>query len=228
MENLPSYVSLVFVFTVLLTAYFFYRAADNSQIFLILVLSWAVFQSLLGISGFYKNTSGIPPRIPLLFLPPIILIILCFITSSGKKFIDHLNIKTLTLLHIIRLPVEIVLFLLFLNKSVPELITFEGRNFDIFSGLSALIIYDFAFVKKNWTKNLLLIWNFICLGLLLNVITYALLSARTPIQKFGFDQPNIAVQYFPFVFLPSVVVPLVLFAHLAAIRQILLNKIPLI
>jgi hypothetical protein len=41
-----------------------------------------------------------------------------------------------------------------------------------------------------------------------------------PFQQFAFDQPNIAVLYFPFIWLPSCVVPLVLLSHLAAIRQL--------
>jgi hypothetical protein len=41
------------------------------------------------------------------------------------------------------------------------------------------------------------------------------------LQQFAITQPNIAVQYFPFNWLPSVVVPLVLFSHLASIQQLL-------
>jgi hypothetical protein len=68
-----------------------------------------------------------------------------------------------------------------------------------------------------------LLWNLVCLGLLLNIILNAVLSAPVPFQKFAFDQPNIAVLYFPFVWLPSCVVPLVLLSHLAAIRKLYIN-----
>ncbi|HQW96450.1 MAG TPA: hypothetical protein PLU58_11640, partial [Saprospiraceae bacterium] len=68
--------------------------------------------------------------------------------------------------------------------------------------------------------------NILCSGLLLNVVVIALLSAQTPFQKLAFDQPNIGVTFFPFVWLPSVVVPIVLIGHLAAIRQLLkMNRI---
>jgi hypothetical protein len=36
----------------------------------------------------------------------------------------------------------------------------------------------------------------------------------------AFDQPNIAILYFPFVWLPSVVVPGVLLAHLVSLRKL--------
>ncbi len=99
--------------------------------------------------------------------------------------------------------------------------TFEGRNFDILSGLTAPFIFYFVFIKKTFGRRILLIWNFICLGLLINIVINAILSAPFQFQKFAFDQPNIAILYFPFVWLPGFIVPLILFSHLAAIRQLL-------
>ena len=65
---------------------------------------------------------------------------------------------------------EIVLFWLFLEKSVPELMTFEGRNFDIIAGITAPVIYYFGFVKNTLAKPILIGWNILCLGLLFNII----------------------------------------------------------
>jgi hypothetical protein len=102
--------------------------------------------------------------------------------------------------------------------------TFEGRNFDILSGLSAPFIYYFGFVKRRLSNALILGWNFICLALLINIVANAILSVPTPFQKFAFDQPNIGVLYFPFNLLPACVVPLVLLSHLVAIRRLLHAK----
>lgn len=99
--------------------------------------------------------------------------------------------------------------------------TFEGRNFDILSGITALVIYYFGFMKRKLNKWVLLFWNFCCLGLLVNIVSIAILSAPFSFQRFGFDQPNIAVLHFPFIWLPCCVVPVVLFSHLAAIRQLI-------
>jgi hypothetical protein len=221
MENLPTFISIVFGLTTILTLGLFYKATGNSKMTLVVLLSWLAIQTAIGLSGFYLVTDTIPPRFLLLILPPILLIIVLFTTSKGRQYIDSLDIKTLTILHIVRIPVEVVLFWLFINKTVPELMTFEGRNFDILSGLTAPVIFYFGFLKKRISKRLILLWNFICLGLLINIVLNAVLSAPFPFQKFAFDQPNIAVLYFPFNWLPSCVVPLVLFSHLAIIRQLL-------
>lgn len=71
----------------------------------------------------------------------------------------------------------------------------------------------------------LLAWNFIGIGLLANIVINAVLSVPSPFQKFAFNQPNIAVLYFPFNWLPGVVVPLVLLSHLVVIRQLFTKKL---
>jgi hypothetical protein len=221
MENLPTYISLVFGLTTMLTVGLFYRATNNSKATLIIILIWVSLQAIIGLSGFYKVTDTIPPGFLLLVLPPVLFIVGLFATSNGRQFMDSLDTKTLTILHTVRVPVEIVLFLLFIHKAVPGLMTFEGRNFDILAGLTAPVIFYFGFIRKRLDRKIILMWNFICLGLLLNIVVNAVLSAPFPFQKFAFDQPNIAILYFPFNWLPSCVVPLVLLSHLATIRQLL-------
>jgi hypothetical protein len=224
MDNLPVYIYIFFWLIVLLALFLFYKATNYSKPFIGAFVVWAILQIAISITGFYKMTSTIPPRFALLIIPPLILTIVRFNTRKGKQFIDGLSIKSLTLFHIIRIPVELLLFWLFTYKAVPQLMTFEGRNLDLFSGLSAPFVYYYGFVKMKLSKTVLLLWNFVCLALLFNVMFNAILSLPGVFQQFAFEQPNIAILYFPFVLLPSVLVPLVLFSHLATIRQLLYNK----
>jgi hypothetical protein len=76
--------------------------------------------------------------------------------------------------------------------------TFEGTNFDLFSGITAPIVAYLAYRTTKENKKLLLWWNIICLLLLLNVVITAVFAFPSPFQKLAFDQPNIAVLYFPF------------------------------
>jgi hypothetical protein len=226
MENLPAYISFVFILTTLLSLLFLLKATNSSKKVLVVLSLWLLIQGIIAASGFYTITDSFPPRILFIILPPVLFIVILFATSRGQQFLDKLDIKTLTLLHLVRVPVEFVLLMLSIYKVVPELITFEGRNFDILSGLSAPVIYYFGFVKNRLSTNVVLGWNFLCLALLMNVVINAMLAAPTPLQKFAFDQPNIAVMYFPFVWLPCFVVPVVLFSHLVSIRQLLAGRKP--
>jgi hypothetical protein len=220
MEQLPFHIGLVFTLSAFLAVYLFYTASNYSKVWLIGIVLWMLFQMAMGVSEFYLNANTVPPRFLLMVLPPMALLIVLFNTKKGKAFIDSLSLKYLYILHIVRIPVEFVLLWLSLEKMVPQLMTFEGRNFDIISGITAPLVYYFGYHKKVLSNKLMLIWNFLCIGLLLNIVIHAVLSAPFAFQQFAFEQPNIAVLYFPFNWLPSIVVPLVLFSHLAAIRQL--------
>lgn len=223
-SNLPVFVNVLFIITTSLTIILFCKATKNPKSSLVILLSWMVFQGALGLSGFYKTTDTFPPRFALLALPAMLFIIILFVTARGRVYLDSLDTKALTLLHIVRIPVELCLYWLFLQKVIPQLMTFEGRNFDIIAGLTAPLVFYFGYAKKRLNKKILLLWNFICLCLLLNIVINAVLSAPSSFQQFAFEQPNIAILYFPFVWLPCCVVPLVLLAHLVCIRKLIYQR----
>lgn len=221
MQHLPLFTGVFFGLTTCMTILFFYRAAHYSKTVLSILLIWLALQSVLALTGFYTMTDAMPPRFPLLIAPALFCILILFITQRGRAFLDQLDLQTLTILHSIRIPVELVLYWLFLFHVIPEVMTFEGRNFDVLSGLTAPLIFYFVFIKKKLSPKILLLWNILCIGLLFNIVAYAVLSAPGPFQQLSFDQPNIAVLYFPFIWLPCCVVPLVLLSHLASIRLLL-------
>ena len=144
-ENLPTHVSIVFILTALTTILIFFRAAHFSKFTTGIITLWMLAQGVVGNSGFYTLTNTLPPRFALLVAPPLVVIVILFLTTQGKKFIDALDIKVLTWLHIVRIPVEVVLLWLFQNGQIPQLMTFEGRNFDILSGLTAPLVAYFGF-----------------------------------------------------------------------------------
>jgi len=224
MKDLPLYIPLVFISTTLLTLYFLYKAFQNKKTVLVVSLAWLALQAAIGLSGFYTVADTMPPRFALLVGPPFLFIALCFFTRKGKAALDKLDLRWLTILHVVRVPVEAVLFWLFAERYVPELMTFEGRNFDILSGLTAPLVFYFAFVRRSLGRKTLLAWNFICLALLCNIVINAVLAAPFAFQQFAFDQPNVGVLYFPFVWLPGFIVPAVLLSHLASIRILLQQK----
>jgi hypothetical protein len=221
MNHLPFYVSAVFVLTTFATVYLFYRASNKNVRLLLIIAVWMIFQSLIAATGFFAVVDTVPPRLMILIALPLAGIATTFFTRKGRSLIDSFDIKTLTFLHTIRIAIEMVLFWLFINKTIPQLMTFEGRNFDLLSGISAPLVYYFGFVKRKLAPKQILVWNFICLAILLFTVSNAIFSAPTPFQKFAFDQPTIAVLYFPFVWLPGIVVPLVVFSHLITIRALM-------
>ncbi len=98
--------------------------------------------------------------------------------------------------------------------------TFAGWNFDILIGLSALIILLYQISsKRKVSRHFSIIWNIIGIIFLLFIVSLAILSSPLPIQQFAFAQPNIAVLEFPYCFLPTCVVPIVLISHILLINE---------
>lgn len=222
LTNLPTYIIIVFLLTVALTFCLFVLSAKDKAVVLVILLLWLLLTGILSFKGIFQNITAVPPRLALIMVPALVIIILLFATKKGRSFTYALHLKELTILHIVRIPVEVILFLLASRKVIPELMTFAGRNFDILSGITAPIVYFICFKNSQLTnRKLLLAWNFICLGLLLNIVVNAVLSIPFPFQQFAFEQPNIAVLYFPFTWLPCFIVIIVLYSHLAAILKLL-------
>jgi hypothetical protein len=230
-ENVPVYIKWIFALTTLCTLFLFYKMLSNAYLeristnatkITVALTSWLAMQALFSLQNIYSaSTTSLPPTIFLLgVLPALLVILILFISKKGRQFIDSLPLQYYTLIHIMRIPVELVLWWLFLNRCVPEIMTFEGRNFDILAGLSAPFIAYFGFVKRKIGSLVILVWNVICLALLLNIVVIGILSAPSPLQKLAFEQPNIAVLYFPFSWLVSFVVPIILLGHLTSIRQL--------
>lgn len=219
MENLPSYISILFIITTIITVIWFY-IASKSKVFLGIVAIWAVLQSYLASSGFFQNFDSLPPRVFFAFGPTLVFMIALFFTKKGKEFIQNINLETVTYMSVIRIPVEIVLALLAHQGVISIWQTFEGGNFDILSGISAPIVAYMVFSRKKWSNKVLLAWNIICLLLLITIIIISILSFPTPLQQISFDQPNLAMAYFPFILLPGLVVPIVFFSHLVSIKRL--------
>jgi hypothetical protein len=224
MLQTPVFIPILFMATTLITLWMLYRASGNSLAVLIISLCWLGLQSLLGLSGFYTITDTLPPRFLLLAGPPFAFILILVISGKGRNFIYQINAQKLTYLHTIRIPVELVLLGLYFYGFIPGLMTFEGRNFDILSGITAPFIAYWGYTRKKLSRTFLIGWNLVCLGLLLNIVILAILSAPTSFQQFGLTQPNIAILYFPFIWLPSFVVPVVFLSHVSSILQLLRNK----
>lgn len=219
MQNVPLSVTTLFTATTLLTIWLFYRAAGRSKTVLFALLGWMALVSIPAAAGFFLNTQALPPRMLLLVGPGLVTIAVLFFTRRGRQFLDGLDLSQLTLLHVVRVPVELTLFSLFMAKMIPQVMTFEGRNFDIVSGLTAPLVYWLVFRRKILGRKTLMVWNLLCLGLVLNIVGTAILAVPTPFQQIAFDQPNTGVLYFPFVWLPGIIVPLVILSHLAVLRN---------
>lgn len=214
-SDLPIYVYITFFIALLFSISMFYFASNKNGKFSFGIILWGVLHSILAVSGFYENTQTIPPRFLLLVFPMMVIVLSTIFSKKMQYWLSTFNLELLTYLHTVRVLVELVLFWLFVDYYVPQLLTFEGRNFDILAGITAPIVAFIAFRSNTLNKPLLWIWNVTSILLLSNVLIHAVLSTPTVLQQFAFEQPNVAVMKFPFLLLPAVIVPIVLLSNMA-------------
>lgn len=204
-------IASLFILLSLLSIALYYIGTGKHKGLLVLLILWFVYVALVSYSGLLIDTQARPSRFMLMMIPVIALSIVAYKLSAGKK----LQESSLIAIHTLRIPVEIGLYRLFLWGKIPQLMTFEGVNFDIVFGLSAIVVLVFRFLSSSpLPLKLFRIWNYIGLIFLSIIVTVAILSSPLPIQLLAFEQPNVAVLIFPFTYLPALIVPLVLLAHI--------------
>jgi hypothetical protein len=219
-DQVPFYINLSFIAITLITLVGFYRASNKNKGAILIVLVLALVQALLSQKGFFLVTDAIPPRLIFILLPSIVLILIAFYTKPGKRLIASFDMEKYTYLHSVRIGVEIVLYYLFVYALIPESMTFSGRNFDVLAGLTAPFVAYFGIRKGKMSDTALLIWNWVCLLLVSQVVITGILSAPTPFQQLSLNEPNTGILYFPFVWLPGIVVPIVMLGHMVAIKNL--------
>ena len=85
-----------------------------------------------------------------------------------------------------------------------------------------MIAYYYA--MKKFPKIAALLWNIAGLLLVTNVFLIAILSVPGPLRKFFTEPPNTIIGYFPFIWIPALIVPFAYMAHILSIRQIIRTK----
>lgn len=187
------------------------KARRNSIIGLII---WAAFLAIWSLSGMAMRFDLFPLNMtPVLVIPLVAIII---ITIKSRNVLRNISPKVLINLQVFRVFVELLLWVSFAENLIPVQMTFEGRNFDILSGLTA----PFAAMFLSRSKWSLAIWNVMCLGLLVNILTVAILSMPGPLRMFFNAPANTVVATFPFILLPGMLVPLAYGLSLLSLRQI--------
>jgi hypothetical protein len=192
------------------------RKTKIKKIILASLIVWGVFVSVWSATGIMGNFSNFPFN----FIP-VVAIPFC------KDILSKIPTEKIIRLQSFRFFVEILLWMLFISSAAPIQMTFEGRNFDILSGITAPLI-AYLILRKKISKPLVLAWNVACLLLLINIVSVAILSTPSPIRVFMNEPANTIVTTFPVSFLPGFLVPLAYTLHFFSIRQLSAKERPAI
>lgn len=189
------------------------------------LIGWLMLLAVLALIGFFSNFEALPPRPSFVLISTTIVTVLLLTNKTFHQIAISVPAHETAYFQAFRVPLEIVLWLLFVKHVIPVQMTFEGYNFDVVPALIGPVIGYFVFQKKILPRWVALVWNVVGIATVLIIVTIATLSLPSPIRQFMNEPANTFIAYFPYIWLPGFLVPMALLMHVVNIKQILhLNK----
>ena len=169
-------------------------------------------------SGVLTEFDRRPPPLMLLLLAVAAMSIAIAWSPLGTRLVRGIPLAALVAFQGFRLPLELLMHRAYTEGVMPEQMSYSGRNFDIVTGVTAIIVA--VLIQRGIAgRAVVSMWNVLGAALLANILFVAV--ASTPIfAAFGPDRLNTWVAYPPFVWLPTVMVVLAISGHLLIWRKL--------
>jgi len=167
---------------------------------------------------------GLPPRFPIFLVIPLLSFCIYFyIKNRNNEFIQSIPLHWTAFYQSFRILVEVLILYTFLKGIMPKEATFEGLNFDIVMGISALPIGFLIYKTGRKYKTFLRIWNIVGILMVLFVALIVATNVYQP-QIWGYTEPSVKKEFMqlPYLLLPGFLAPSAIFIHLISLIQ--LNK----
>ncbi len=185
---------------------------------ILLIAGWLAYVSALSLTGILA-TKALPPRIPLMLILPCFLFIALFF--RGGRFRDVINATPpgwLVYSQSFRIVVELLLLGLYLEGILPKAATFEGYNYEIITGITAIAMGYFGATRKVLPQAVVLLWNYAGLATLAVVVFIMISHVYFP-GIYTNPDPLLIADFgaFPYTLLAGFLMPLAVFLHIFSI-----------
>ena len=179
---------------------------------------WLAIGAVVPLSGILEMKMLPPPPMFLVGTSFLLAVFIAF-SSTGSR-LARLPLAALIGFHAFRLPLELILHNWYKGGTLPVQMTYEGHNFDIATGILAMVVGTWAMFGKVPRRA---VWLFNVIGTLLLavVITIALTSSPFPFRQYMDDPQVLLVYHFPYSWIVSIAVAGALLGHLVLFRKLL-------
>jgi hypothetical protein len=189
----------------------------------IAITGWMIVLHVLARQQVFA-AEGLPPRPMFTVLLGLIIILLLSFTPTAKTILRVTPLHWLVFFQGFRIGVELWFWYAYKSGVLPRLMTFEGANLDIISGLLALVVGFLILKQPRIARVLTTIFNIAGILILLNTLRAAALSMPSPIQRYPFDERLLLLGQPYFIYLPGILVVFALGLHILSLRQLSLQK----
>ena len=177
----------------------------------------------LAFYGWLRESTSVPPHILAILIPAILGVTWLSLSKTFWQLISPVAHHWIILLQSFRILMELLLWQMWMGGLVPQMMTFEGANFDILVGITAPIVALLVYKFGPRMRTTVIAWNIFGLVALTNVAIRGILSAPTAMQTLFVEPPNTAIMVFPYVWLPAFVVPMAYLLHIVSLKKVLRN-----
>jgi hypothetical protein len=192
-----------------------------------LIFSAAVFtvMAVSGIaawSGTLAQFNSFPPPMFIMIASVFIVSFTVGLSRLGRDAAAELSFAALVGLQGFRFPLELVMHHAGNVGIMPAQLSYSGYNFDIVTGISALLIFTLLKAGRSVYRAVLWAWN-VWGSFCLVVIAIIAITTSPVVRLFGDDPHNLNtwVLYFPYVWLPVVLVTVAISSHIVITRKLM-------
>jgi hypothetical protein len=184
------------------------------------LLAYLAVPGMLTAAGALDRYTPLPAPALLVVLVLTLCTVAFVLSTPGARLAAGTSLGAIVALQAFRIPVELLLHRLHTEGVVPVQMTYLGRNFDILTGISGLLLGAWLLSGRPVPRQVVLAWNVLGLALLANIVITAVLSTPVRFRRFLDQPPHTLPSTFPFVWLPSFLVQVALGSHLLVFRQL--------
>jgi hypothetical protein len=187
----------------------------------IATIAWMGLTAAAAKAGMMARFDVMPPPMMILLACIFALAFVIGLSPLGRMIAKQTSLVTLIGLQMFRFPLELVMHHAANRAIMPPQLTYTGYNFDIITGIGAIILFLALISKIRVPKALIWAWNIYGFYCLLAIAIIAVTTSPM-IRAFGDDPANLNtwVLFFPYIWLPAVLVVIALAGHIIITRKL--------
>ena len=223
--DIATYIGILGLTAAMSISWTFRMSQHSQRLGFIAGICFAAIGVLSGLAsyfGLFLDAFAHPPLFVVFVIPLFLGFIGFALSRHGLALTRHLDWKVLVGLQMFRLPLELLMLRATLVGIMPREFSMLGYNFDVLSGVFSILLFIYLLKTEKPSMRFIWIWNIFGMTCLLAIGILAVLTSPT-VHAFGAapEHINTWVLYFPYTYLPVLLVNFAIMGHVLATRKLL-------
>lgn len=184
----------------------------------VVLSAWLTATAALAENGLLADPAARPPRVPSLAVVGVGTLVLVALTPLARRLLAVIPLWLPIAVQAFRVAVEYAFWRYSQDGRAPVQVTFEGWNFDILAGLTALLV-AIGITSGRIGPRAAIAWNLFGLAMLGTAVVSVVTSTPGPFRLDWPGEPFTAVATWPVVWIPALLAPAAVALHVVSIRQ---------